>query len=43
MEAVHYLLAKFPKTVINLTRVGPWEAGSIVKTIVKAFYPYTLS
>ena len=33
MEEVHYLLAKFPKTVINLTRVGPWEAGSSVKNI----------
>ena len=32
MKAVCYLLVKFAKmTLQNLTKFGPWEAGSIVK------------
>ena len=29
MKAVRYSLVKFPKlTVLNLTKLGPWEAGN---------------
>ena len=36
MKAVCYLLAKFTKlTVLNLTILGPWEAGCIVKILLR--------
>ena len=38
MKAVIYILVKFPKlTVLNLTKLGPWEAGSIVKKVLLAY------
>ena len=39
MKAVGNLLAKYLKlTVLNLAKLGPWEAGSIIKDIVKVSY-----
>ena len=36
MKAVLYLLVKFLKlTVLNLTKIGLWGVGSIVKDIFK--------
>ena len=39
MKAVCYLSVKFPKqTVLNLTKLGFWDSGSIIKIIVKVLY-----
>ena len=36
MPAFRYLLVKFTKlTLLNLTELGPFEAGSIVRNTVK--------
>ena len=39
MKAICYLLAEFMKLpLLNLPKIGCWEAGSIIKIIVKISY-----
>ena len=39
MKAMCYLLLKFPKlTGLTSTKLGPWEAGSIIRNIFKVLY-----
>ena len=39
MKAVRYLLMKIPKlTMLDLTKLGLWEADSIIRNMIKASY-----